>query len=545
MTTAVELVRRFRRLRALIIGDAILDSYLLGTAERLCVEGPAPVVRKVAEQRLPGGAANTAANLRALGASVTFLSVVGRDATGATLRALLREQGVDDRWLVEDATIATQHKLRILADGQYVVRFDEGTTHAPSATTQQRLLQGAEVALAQSDVVVVSDYCYGAIGKGLIERVTAACARHDVPLVVDSKQLGRFRQAGATIVTPNLLEARALVAAHTPLPAEAAEGDGEHDADPQSRIREGERLATALLSILDTRIAAVTLAGDGVALAACDGRHWHVSAHPVARPNDVGAGDSFTSALALALATGAPPDEAARIGVDAASIAVSKRFTSQVGHRELLQRVSLRERASDERTLMWASSPAARRAALRRAQARLDLERAAGRVIVFTNGIFDVLHAGHIEFLRQAKALGDTLVVGVNSDKSIERLASAPRTSERDRLALMAALETVDYAMLFDEETPAQLIRALRPHIHVKGGDYADETLPESEAVRAVGGRVVILPLAGAPETSPPTSPSGRVVSLATSTANGANAANVVMNAQSVTEAEGDHAHAG
>jgi D-beta-D-heptose 7-phosphate kinase / D-beta-D-heptose 1-phosphate adenosyltransferase len=538
MTTAVELVRRFRRLHALIIGDSILDSYLLGTAERLCVEGPVPVVRKVAERRLPGGAANTAANVRALGAHVTFLSVVGRDASGATLRALLREQGIDDRWLIEDPTLATQHKLRILADGQYVVRFDEGATHAPSVATQQRLLRGAEDALAQSDVVVVSDYCYGALGEALIERVTAACARHDVPLVVDSKQLGRFRQAGATIVTPNLLEARTLVAAHTALPDTTSEDDGDDPASPHARIREGERLATALLTLLDTRIAAVTLAGDGVALATRDGRRWHVPAHPVARPNDVGAGDSFTSALALALAAGAQPDEAARISVDAASIAVSKRFTSQVEHRELLQRVSLRERANDERTLMWASSPASRRSALRRAQARLELERAAGRVIVFTNGIFDVLHAGHIEFLRQAKALGDTLVVGVNSDKSVERLNGvyAPRTSERDRLALMAALETVDYAMLFDEETPAHLIRALRPHIHAKGGDYADETLPESEAVRAVGGRVVILPLAGATETSPSTSPSGRVVSLAT---NGA------MSGPSATEAEGDHAHAG
>lgn len=530
MTNAVELVRRFRRLRALIIGDAILDSYLLGTAERLCVEGPVPVVRKVAERRLPGGAANTAANLRALGASVTFLSVVGRDATGATLRALLREQGIEDRWLIEDATIATQHKLRILADGQYVVRFDEGATHAPSAATQQRLLQGAEVALAQSDVVVVSDYCYGALGEALVERVKALCAQHGVPLIVDSKQLGRFRQAGATVVTPNLLEARALVAAHTTLPTDGTEDEGQEGHEdvgvgPQARIREGKRLAMALLSILDTHIAAVTLAGEGVAMAARDGRQWHVPAHPVARPNDVGAGDSFTSALALALAAGAQPDEAARIGVDAASIAVSKRFTSQVEHRELLQRVSLRERVSDECTLMWASSPAARRSALRRAQARLDLERAAGRVIVFTNGVFDVLHAGHIEFLRQAKALGDTLVVGVNSDKSVERLAGAraPLMSERDRLALMAALETVDYAMLFDEETPAQLIRALRPHIHVKGGDYADETLPESEAVRAVGGRVVILPLAGA--AGAPTT--GRVVSLASN------------------EAEGGHAHAG
>jgi D-beta-D-heptose 7-phosphate kinase / D-beta-D-heptose 1-phosphate adenosyltransferase len=453
-----------------------------------------PVVRKLEEWALPGGAANTAANLRALGAHVTFLGVVGSDTAGRALRDMVRARGIDDQYLVDDETVTTQHKLRILADGQYVVRFDEGSTHAPGAPAQQRLLAGLDALADECEVIVISDYCYGALHESLTHRAQEIRRRRGIPLIVDSKQLGRLGRIHGAVVTPNLLEARALVSARGGQLIEQSEAN-----DTQGRINEGRRLAVALLSILDTQLAAVTLSRDGVALASRDGQQWHVAAHPVMHPNEVGAGDSFTSALALALAAGASPVEAARISVDAAGIAVSKRFTSQVEQRELLQRVSLRVR-DDASTVD--SGPATRRHAQARVRAMVELERAAGHVIVFTNGVFDVLHAGHIDFLRRAKALGDTLVVAVNSDDSVRWLAGArpPLMSERDRLALLAALDPVDYALLFDDETPAPLIRALQPHIHVKGGDYADENLPEADAVRETGGRVVIMPLAGAPD---------------------------------------------
>lgn len=499
MSEGIEVVRRFRGLRALAVGDAILDTYVQGTAERLCVEAPAPVVRKLEEWRLPGGAANTAANLRTLGAQVTLLGYVGPDDAGRAVRELLCQRGIDDGALIEDATVTTQHKLRLIADGQYVARIDEGTTHPASAATQARLLAALETLAARCDVLVISDYCYGVVTEPLMRLAQQICARRDIPLLVDSKQPGRFGPLGGAVVTPNLLEARALVGARRGegnreieaiTPAEANDGPG--------RVREGMRLAEALLALLDTRLAAVTLAGEGVALACRDGQRWRIEAHPVARPDDVGAGDSFTAALALALAAGAAPDEAARIGVDAAGIAVSKRFTSQVEQHELLQRVSLR--AHDDLAPTLATGPAARRHALARLRALIEMERAAGHTIVFTNGVFDLLHAGHVEFLRRAKALGDTLVVGVNSDASARRCVGgqAPVMSERDRLALVAALDPVDHALLFDDATPVRLIRALRPDIHVKGGDYEDEALPEAEAVRETGGRVVIVPLAGA-----------------------------------------------
>ncbi len=208
----VDLVRQFRQLRALVIGDAMLDTYIEGTAARLCAEGPVPVVSKTTEHRIPGGAANTAANLRALGAEVDFLSITGKDMASTLLRSTLRDQGIDDRWMVEDAASATLHKLRVLADGQYVVRLDEG---APSFSkeSQERMLAHLEETFPRCDVVVISDYCYGALSDALIERLRVLRSGASCPLLVDSKNLHRFRDLEATVVTPNYEEARLFAAA--------------------------------------------------------------------------------------------------------------------------------------------------------------------------------------------------------------------------------------------------------------------------------------------------------------------------------------------
>ncbi|MBX6342716.1 MAG: bifunctional hydroxymethylpyrimidine kinase/phosphomethylpyrimidine kinase, partial [Thermomicrobiaceae bacterium] len=304
MATAIDIVRRFRRLRALVLGDAMLDSYLEGTAARLCTEGPVPVVRKTAEERAPGGAANTAANLRALGAEVAFVGLVGRDVAGALLRKALRERGVDDAWLVEDGSVTTLHKLRILADGQYVVRFDEGETRDCAPEAREALLQALDRAYPRCDVVVVSDYTYGVCGDDLLARLRALRAERPVPLVVDSKAIHRFRDVGATVVTPNYLEARLAV-----VPSAAANG--------RVDLAEVERIGRRLLATIDAEQAAITLGADGVLLLERDGGALHLPAHPVPGANDVGAGDSFTAALALAIAAGADSAEAARIGIDA------------------------------------------------------------------------------------------------------------------------------------------------------------------------------------------------------------------------------------
>jgi D-beta-D-heptose 7-phosphate kinase / D-beta-D-heptose 1-phosphate adenosyltransferase len=499
---AVELVRRFRGLRALLIGDAMLDTYLEGTAARLCSEGPVPVVRKTGEHRIPGGAANTAANLHALDAEVFFLSILGRDTAGTALRAALLERGVDDRWIIEDESTNTLHKLRIQADSQYVVRFDEDAYHH-SKVGQEQLLANLEEIFPQCDLVVVSDYGYGTVSDALIDRLQSLRSLHSCPLLVDSKNLYRFRNANATIVTPNHLEARLLVEpGRITEPRVSATG---------LDISEVEQIGRRLLAMINAEHAAITLAGDGVFLIDRQGRTLHIPTYSAALVNDVGAGDSFAAAMALALVAGGSVEEAARIAVDAASIAITKRWTAVVSYQELLQRVSLRDHA---RLLPNFVAGSCSTESLTRLTEQLGEERLQGKTIVFTNGVFDILHAGHVHFLRQAKALGDVLVVGVNSDRSTQRLKgrSRPINSERDRMALVAALDPVDYVVLFEEDTPTALIRALRPDIHVKGGDYTDEFLPEAEAVREVGGRVVILPLAGSISTS---SVIDRIIALA------------------------------
>jgi D-beta-D-heptose 7-phosphate kinase/D-beta-D-heptose 1-phosphate adenosyltransferase len=502
MTTAVNLVRSFRHLRALVIGDALLDTYLEGTATRLCREGPVPVVCKTTELYAPGGAANTAANLRALDADVIFLGFVGHDTTGTLLRSALRKLGIDDAWLVEDEFASTLHKLRILADGQYVVRFDNEQTHHYSSESHTQLLANLEKAFPSCDLVVVSDYCYGVMSDSIIDRLRALRAAHPKVLLVDSKDLHHFRDVGATVITPNHLEAQFL-AEHMPDTSLGIPHPGALARGTDTSLSEIERIGRHLLTMIDTEHVAITMAGDGVFLIDRRGRTLHVPTHPVSQANDVGAGDSFTAAMALALAAGGNIEEAARIALDAASIAVTKRWTAVVHSQELLQRVSLRDHARYSRPRI-ALSEAWTPEALSQLMTQLDAQRLRGQRIVFTNGVFDILHAGHVQFLRQAKALGDVLLVGINSDRSTQRIKGKHRPihSEQDRMALVAALDAVDHVILFDEETPTTLIRMLRPHIHVKGGDYADEVLPEAEAVREVGGRIVILPLAGGLSTS-------------------------------------------
>ena len=490
MASAVHLVRQFRRLRVLVIGDAMLDTYLEGTAARLCSEGPVPVVSKTAEYRIPGGAANTAANLRALDAEVVFLGLVGSDLAGTLLRTALQQRNINDQWLVEDETAQTLHKLRIIADGQYVVRFDEGPA-IYTTESQQRLIDRLEEVYPQCDLVVVSDYRYGVLSDALITRLHTLHQAQPKVLLIDSKALHRFSMLNATIVTPNLLEARMFT--------DSAE-------EEMFNLTTVEQIAQKMLAQLHTQQVAITLGAHGVFLLNRDRQATYMPAHPVAHANDVGAGDSFASALALVLAAGGTTEEATRIGIDAASIAVTRQRTAVVQYQELLQRVSLREYAASTHILTSYSQgeKAAAQNTFLSLVEYLNTEREVGHRIVFTNGVFDILHAGHVQFLRQAKALGNVLVVGINSDRSTQRLKGVgrPINNEQDRMALVAALDAVDAVVLFDEDTPTELIRLLRPTIHVKGGDYADEALPEADAVHEGGGQVVILPLVGTMSTS-------------------------------------------
>jgi D-beta-D-heptose 7-phosphate kinase/D-beta-D-heptose 1-phosphate adenosyltransferase len=475
--SAVDVVRGFPGLRVLVIGDAMLDTWLEGEAIRLCKEAPVPVVREASTTHCAGGAANTAANLAALGAEVSFVSLIGQDSAGDHLRQALRTAGIDDAGLVEDSAVSSLHKLRVIANGQYVVRFDEGNTEQVSERSRALLLQRIADIYTRSDAVVVSDYCHGTVCDEVIGRLIRLRERGPKVIVVDSKEIARFADLQATMVTPNLSEAH-----------RAADPRG--SSDPRLGLTGASEVGTRLRSLLNADHIAVTMANEGVLLIGPSGEQTHLPCHPVERAGDVGAGDTFTAAASLALTTGATAAQAVRVGIDSASIAVTRSRTSVVSFQDLLRRVSLDDNAE---TL-----------SLKDVVARLEGERFLGKRIVFTNGVFDILHAGHVQLLRRARALGDVLVVGLNSDASTRRLKgpTRPVNRESDRIALVSALDVVDYAVLFDEDTPEELIRAIRPHVHVKGGDYQAESLPEIGAVHEVGAEVEILSLVAGRSTT-------------------------------------------
>ncbi len=468
--SAVDVVRGFPGLRALVVGEAMLDTWLEGEATRLCKEAPVPVVREASTSRCAGGAANTAANLAALGAEVSFVSLIGPDAAGRHVRDALHAASIDDGDLVEDPAITTLHKLRVVANGQYVVRFDEGNLRTASGSSHVRMTQRITDLYAACDVIVISDYCHGAIIPEMVATLAVLQTRLPRAMVVDSKNLLQFAKSRATMVTPNLEEA------HRTANPTATD-------DPPPGLAAAREIATRLRARLDAEHLAITMAHEGVLLTGPSGEHTHLPCHRVERAGDVGAGDTFTAGTALALAADADAAQAVRIGIDAASLAITRSRTSIVSYRDLLRRVSLDDTAE---TL-----------SLKEVVSRLEAERHLGKRIVFTNGVFDILHAGHVQLLRRARALGDLLVVGLNSDASTRRLKgpTRPVNRESDRLALVSALDAVDFAVLFDEDTPEELIRAIRPHVHVKGGDYHAASLPEIGAVQEVGADVEILSL--------------------------------------------------
>ncbi|MPZ13116.1 MAG: D-glycero-beta-D-manno-heptose 1-phosphate adenylyltransferase [Chloroflexi bacterium] len=462
------LLRSFRELNVLVIGESMLDSYLTGRARRLSPEAAVPIVSLDGCTSAPGGAANTAANVAALGARVTLLSVVGDDPEGRELRHLLGERGVCDGQIRTDSARRTIAKRRVMAGSQMLVRLDEGSTEALSRETRDWLLLALGRLFAQHDAVIVSDYGYGVIGAEGIEALAelqTACPR---VLVVDAKQLGAYRMVGATVAKPNFAQAMQLLRDQA-LP----EGPGRADAIA--------RTADRILDAAGASIVVVTLDCDGAILLSRDRPPYRAIARSVPRTPAAGAGDTFASALALALAARADPIVAVEIASAAAAVVVAKSGTATCSVGELRRHVvpggKLVPDVSHLRRLV--------------ADYRRD-----GCRIILTNGCFDILHRGHVSYLNAARALGDVLIVGVNSDDGVRRLKGPGRPINRleDRLEVLAALSAPDHVAVFDEDTPVELIRAVRPDVFAKGGDYTVEDLPEAELVEQLGGTVRILP---------------------------------------------------
>jgi D-beta-D-heptose 7-phosphate kinase/D-beta-D-heptose 1-phosphate adenosyltransferase len=460
-----QLIDSFARLRVLVVGDAMLDSYSTGLAHRLCPEAPVPVVEVAERIDLPGGAANTAVNLRALGAHVSLVSVVGDDCEAGILTGLLNEAGVDVRYLRTEPRRGTLAKHRIAAGGQLIARVDQGGTQPLHQQVEAELAALIRSRGGEYDAIVVSDYSYGVMTPTIIRALPTSSAQPVV--VVDAKDLRRYADVRPAAVKPNRAQAMELL--------------GLQPGATAGRMEILMREASRILELTRARVAAITLDSEG-ALTVERGREpYRTYAHAAPAGNTSGAGDTFLSVLTLALAAGAATPTAAELASAGAAMVVSKKATATCAPGELLAYLTGREKRVPDLSVL---------------RTGLDYERRRGRTIVFTNGCFDIVHAGHTAYLNQAKSLGDVLVVGVNSDQSVRRLKgpTRPINNVEDRVAVLSALSCVDYIVEFDEETPVELIRAIRPDVFVKGGDYSREMLPEAQVVEELGGRVHILP---------------------------------------------------
>jgi D-beta-D-heptose 7-phosphate kinase / D-beta-D-heptose 1-phosphate adenosyltransferase len=458
---------RFAHLRVLVVGDAILDCFLQGGSSRLCREAPVPIVDIQQTQEVPGGAANTAANVASLGGTTYFLTAIGMDETGDRLQNVLAQRGVQLDDMLRHPSRQTLIKQRVMAEDHLLVRFDQGSTGAIALDLEDRLIERLRLRFVTCDAVIISDYGYGILTPRVIAALAQLQAEAPRVLVADSKRLQDYAAVGVTAVKPNYGEAIALLN-QPPLTGAA-------------RVEQMTRTGQAVLAQTGAQLAAITLDVEGALMFWGDQPPTRTLAHPAPSSHATGAGDTYIASLALALAAGADANTAAALAAAATAITTTEIGTTCCDPRVLRRSLlNTHKRIGDQAELLSV----------------VDQLRRSGQRIVFTNGCFDLLHSGHVTVLEQAKALGDVLMVGVNTDESIRQLKgdARPVNALGDRLAVLEALGCVDYVVPFGDLSPRELIRLIRPDIYTKGGDYTRQSLPETPLLEELGGDVVILP---------------------------------------------------
>lgn len=460
------LIPKFEGKKILIVGDLMLDEHIWSKVNRISPEAPVVVADVARISHVPGGCGNVAANITALGGYPLLLGIVGRDSSGDKLQRALRNLGIDTRHLITTSDRPTTLKSRIIAGSQQVVRVDREEKDQVSDKLSRHILSVASQLIKKSDAVIISDYGKGVLSAQNCQKIIRLAKRAKKPVLVDPKGRDFTKYRGITIMTPNLLE------------AETATGIKITDADSL------EKAGQNLLKDLKLPGLMITRGREGLSLFEKGKKRLDIPAVPREVFDITGAGDTVIATLALSLSAGAAMHDAALLSNYAASVKVGKIATQPVYRMELEEALEEREPAG------------------RKIKARTDLVpiikrlKAEGAKIVFTNGCFDILHLGHVRYLKEAKKLGDVLAVGLNSDSSVRKLKGAdrPYVSELERAEILASLECVDYVVIFSETRPDNLIKALRPDIHVKGGDYKTEDLPERHLVRSLGGKVVVIP---------------------------------------------------
>lgn len=456
--------------RILVVGDIMLDRFVYGLADRVSPEAPTLVLRHQSEVSMLGGAGNVARNIVALGGRAVLVGAVGNDAEGELIaESLVAAEGIEGR-IVRCGDIPTTVKTRYVASGQQLMRFDRERLLQPDEPMATRLADIVRAELDTIDAIVLSDYAKGVLAPAVIRKVIDLGRGRGIPIVVDPKTPDVARYAGATVLTPNAREAAAItgLATDTDAAAEAAvQAIAAHASIPAVVLTRGAQGMT----IWDPEAAPQAVTIRTVAAEVYD-----VS----------GAGDTVVATLALALSAGASVTDSARIANVAAGIVVEKRGTAVAYAQELRRSLGKAEATAYSNVVGRAE-----------AAERVAGWKARGLRVGFTNGCFDLLHPGHVDLLHKARSACDRLVVALNTDASVRRLKgeSRPVQNEAARAIVMSAIGSVDLVTLFDEDTPEELIRRLRPDVLIKGADYTIATVVGASFVQSYGGEVLLIPL--------------------------------------------------
>ena len=480
-TRLIEILENLSKSKVVLIGDLMVDQYLHGDAERLSPEAPVPVLHFQHEEARLGGAGSVAADLAVLGSEVRCVGVIGNDDTGKQLRKLLIDAHIDPNRLVEDSTRPTTKKLRLVGSAQHrhpqqLLRLDVENTEPVNSQVADQLVKRAIEGMNGASCVAIEDYNKGGVPPAVISQVIAAARQRQLPVIVDPAAVGDGqRYAGATAIKLNRPE---------------AERATQMKLDRPERHRE---VAEKILKMLDLEAVILTLDKEGAYLATKQGEHRLLQTRARQVFDVTGAGDMMLAMIAAARGAGASWPEAVALANVAAGLEVERFGSVPVAPAEILEELltEVRQTLGKQRKLEDLLPELAR-------------HRASGKKIVFTNGCFDLIHLGHVKYFRFAKEQGDLLVVGVNTDAGIRRLKGPKRPiiSQSDRVGVLEELESIDYIVLFDQDTPIELVTAICPNVLVKGADYAAENVVGWDVVKAHGGKLALAPLVDGRSTS-------------------------------------------
>ena len=458
------------RQTVLCVGDLMLDEFVYGEVSRISPEAPAPVIAVQRSETNIGGAGNVARNIASLGAHCFFVGLIGADEAGERLKSELAQENLIESVLICDSGRPTTRKVRFVSEhfSTHMLRADWELAVPAAADVEQKLIDAILPLLPRADIVLLSDYAKGVLTARVLRNVIDAARKLGKRVIVDPKSANFAIYRGATLLTPNRREF-----------AEATRSRADSEGNIAAAAQDAMRLA-------DCAAMLVTQSEHGMTLVVRDGEAIHVPAIPVKVRDVSGAGDTVTAMLALTLAAGADWETALRMANAAAAASVGKKGTASVTaaelRRKILPHASL---AAEEKIVAAGSDLASHLADWRRRELRVG----------FTNGCFDILHPGHVKVLTTARGACDRLVVGLNSDASVKRLKGndRPVQDQRARAEVLAALEAVDLVVIFEEDTPIELIAQVRPSVLVKGGDYTREQVVGYEIVEAQGGQVLLV----------------------------------------------------